>query len=202
MGFELLQEKEFLIFTTKDFACVSQKSLSSASKQLKRWQKRGVLHQITRGIWANTRHPHFSIYSLVPFLLGHNQGYISLLTALHLNGMISQIPRTVQVVTTGFPRKLRTPIGDFEFFKMKPEMHRSGMHWSESKIPFRIAGPEKALLDVIYLSTRKGNRFKHLPEIEFPKGFKKRTFYTLMENQIQSLRIKGAMRTYAGRLLA
>ena len=36
----------------------------------------------------------------------------------------------------------------------------------------KIATPEKALLDVFYLSAGRGGRFKSLPEVELPPGFR------------------------------
>ena len=42
-----------------------------------------------------------------------------------------------------------------------------GYEWSSTAQPFLIASPEKALLDVLYISTRKGRRFSALPEIDW-----------------------------------
>lgn len=64
-------------------------------------RERGALTRLTRGVWANTSHPDFHPLVCVPKLLGREQGYVSFLTALHLRGVISQIPRTIQVATTG-----------------------------------------------------------------------------------------------------
>ena len=36
----------------------------------------------------------------------------------------------------------------------------------------KIATPEKALLDIFYLSQAKNRLFKTLPEVELPKNFK------------------------------
>ena len=46
-------------------------------------------------------HPYFHPLSCVPYLLGKEQGYVSFLTALHLHCVISQIPKTIQIATTG-----------------------------------------------------------------------------------------------------
>jgi hypothetical protein len=75
----------------------------------------------------------------VPVLLGSEQGYVSFLSALHLRGAVAQIPRSVQVATTGHTRSLRTPVGTFEFFQLKPGMLLDGIVWSDSPKPYRIA---------------------------------------------------------------
>jgi hypothetical protein len=87
-------------------------------------------------------------------------------------------------VTTAHSRVVKTKLGVFEFFQMKPEMMTEGVVWSDTKLPFRMATPEKALLDVFYLSTRKGKRFSSLPELDLKEsGFKKKAFLTLLKNQ-------------------
>ena len=50
-------------------------------------------------------------------LLHKEVGYMS---ALHYYGILSQIPKSVQIATAGHSRKLDTQIGQFEFFQIKP----------------------------------------------------------------------------------
>ena len=110
---ELSSSPEFVVFTTRDYAAASGASMSSASRRLDRLSKRDALTRVTKGVWANTAHPHFHPLACIPYLLGKEQGYVSFLTALHLHGMLSQIPRTYQVATTGRPRLLDSPVGRF-----------------------------------------------------------------------------------------
>ena len=51
----------------------------------------------------------------------------------------------------------------------------------------RIAYPEKALLDIFYLSQTKTRLFKTLPEVELPKNFKI-TIANRMIDKITSIR--------------
>lgn len=171
-----LKANHFVVFTTRDYALENQLSIAAASKQLHRLAQKKILTQLTRGIWANTHHPYFHSFRCVPYLLGNEQGYVSFLTALHRHGILSQIPIAIQVATTGHTRTLSTPIGRFEFLKLKPEMMKKGIQWSESHLPYRIATPEKALLDTLYIATRKKRRFASLPKLDFkdtPFKFKK-----------------------------
>lgn len=163
---DLFSRNDFIIFTTRDFANEAGLSLSAASRQLSRLAEKGLLAKVTRGVWANAGHPHFHPMACVPHLLGKEQGYISFLTALHLHGLLSQIPATVQVATTGHPRKLETRWGTFEFLQIKPELMQQGVGWSDTPLPWLLADPEKALLDTLYLATRRGRRFASLPELE------------------------------------
>ena len=101
------------------------------------------------------------------------------MTALHTRGVISQIPRTIQVATTGHGRKLVTPVGTFELFRLAPKLMRAGIVWSETRVPYRIATVEKALLDTLYISTKRGGRFRSLPELDLT-GFSRRRFRSLL----------------------
>ncbi len=150
---------DFVIVTTREFANHSGISMSATAKRLPRLSAKNLLTRITKGVWANTSHPYFHPLSCVPYLLGKEQGYVSFLTALHLHGVISQIPKTIQVATTGRGRSLDSPVGRYEFFQIKPELMKQGAYWSETHLPYLIAAPEKALLDTLNLSTRKNRRF-------------------------------------------
>lgn len=182
MKLDLLSSPELVIFTTRDFARLAGISLAAASKRLKRLSAGNAsLAQLTRGVWANRAHPYFNVLACVPVLLGNEQGYVSFLSALHLHGAIAQIPASVQVATTGHARSVRTPVGTFEFFQLKPEMLLDGIVWSDSPKPYRIATIEKALLDTFYIATRKKRRFAKLPELDLDDaGFNKKRYRAML----------------------
>jgi predicted transcriptional regulator of viral defense system len=189
---------DFIIFTTRDFANYTSLSMSAASKKLTRLKAKKLLTHITRGVWANTGHPYFHPVSCVPYLLGKEQGYVSFLTALHFHGLLSQIPRTIQVATTGHSRTLVSPVAQFEFIQIKPELMQQGITWSETQLPYLLATTEKAVIDVLYIATRKKRRFARLPELTLASGgFSKRTFRQLFKQLPLSARILNAMQLRA-----
>lgn len=190
---ELNSSPEFVVFTTRDYATASDVSMSSASRRLERLSERDALTRVTKGVWANTAHPHFHPLACVPYLLGKEQGYVSFLTALHLHGVLSQIPRSHQVATTGRPRVLDSPLGRFEFLRIKPELMGDGVSWSDTHQPYLIASAEKALLDTLYIATRKGRRFASLPELELGGAFRHREFERLMKLSDYPVRIRSAI---------
>lgn len=190
---ELNSSPEFVIFTTRDYATAGGTSMSSASRRLDRLSERKALTRLTKGVWANTAHPHFHPLACVPYLLGKEQGYVSFLSALHLHGILSQIPRTHQVATTGRPRVLESPVGRFEFLRVKPELMRDGVDWSDTHQPFLIASAEKALLDTLYIATRKSKRFASLPELDLDNAFRRREFERLLKQLAYPVRIRSAM---------
>lgn len=171
--FEFLGKNIF--FTTRSYALFLNKEIASASRKLKARAKSGEIIQVTRGLWANHNHSGFTPYGAIPYLLDKEQGYLSFLSALHRHDMISQIPTSIQIATTGRGRILKSSIGEFRFFQIKPEIMVEGIELFEGTVTYNMASPEKALLDTFYLATKKGSRFKKLPEIEF-ETFKEKKF--------------------------
>jgi predicted transcriptional regulator of viral defense system len=161
--------QKYAFFTTREYALKLGVSIESASRRLNRYLRQSKMKQITRGIWANHHHPYFSIYSAIPLLLDGEYGYLSFLSALHRHEIISQIPTTIQIATTGRSRKLKSTLGEFHFFQLNPKMMTDGIDLFEGNTQYNIASPEKALLDTIYISTKKGHRFKRLPELDLGK---------------------------------
>jgi len=193
---DLPNTEDFVIFTTNDFATRAGVSISAAARRLSRLSAKQVLTRVTKGVWASTGHPYFHPLSCVPYLLGKEQGYVSFLSALHLYDVISQIPKTIQVATTGRGRTLDSPTGRYEFFQIKPELMTQGAQWSEAHLPYLIATPEKALLDTLYLSTRKNRRFARLPELDLSQSeFRQPEFRRLLDQLPIPVRILSAVRS-------
>jgi predicted transcriptional regulator of viral defense system len=161
------------VFTTNEAAEAAAVGRNVASRDLANLARLGVVTRIARGVWGDTRHPEFSPYAVVPCLIRpprSGAGYVSLLSALHLHGMIEQIPRVTQVVVGKQRPPVRTPAGTYEFHQIQRTLlaghtpYRHGGH-------FRIATPAKALFDTLYLSVRRGRRFSHLPEVFLVRQF-------------------------------
>lgn len=195
MKVNILNSEDFIFFRTRDYALLNGLSISAATEQLKRLESKTLLIKLTRGIWANINHPYFSPIAAIPYLLNNDQGYVSFLTALNRHGIISQIPQSIQVASTGRPRKLKTLIADYEFIQLNPSLFLDGIDWSpsNSKTSYLIASAEKALLDTLYLSTRKGNRFSSLPELDLSQNFNKKKFKALLNKCVTDKRIKSAI---------
>jgi len=193
---KLFNSDDFVVFTTREFASLVDISMSAAAKRLSRLSEKEFLTRVTKGVWANTGHPYFHPLCCVPYLLGKEQGYVSFLTALHLHGVVSQIPKTIQVATTGRARSLNSPVGRYEFFQVKPELMTKGVGWSETRLPYLVADPEKALLETLYLATRKNRRFARMPELEIVQpGFRVQEFERLLDELPIPIRILSAMRS-------
>jgi hypothetical protein len=133
-------------------------------------EHRGLVKRVTRGVWCIPDDPGFSPYSLVPLLAGGHRAYVSLISALHLHGLIEQIPQIVYVVTTGHTRERATSVGTYSYHQITPDLF-AGFDWYGDGQDFLVATAEKALVDSFYLSSRKGRRFRFFPEIDLGAGF-------------------------------
>ena len=160
------------IFTTAAAATAAGVSSDTASRALARLEERGLVTRLVRGLWADTRHPDFSPYAVVPFLLARSStsaghppiGYVSFLSALQLHGILSQIPPAILIAVAQQHETVHTPIGNFEFYQIQPEL-LDGYKPGDAYGRFELATPAKALFDTLYLSARRGRRFSHLPEL-------------------------------------
>ena len=198
---DVFNNNDFIIFTTRDYANHQKLSMSAASKKLSRLKKNKLLTHVTKGVWANTSHPYFHPASCVPYLLNNESGYVSFLTALHFHGLLSQIPKTIQIATTGHSRTLDSPVAYYEFIQIKPELMQQDLIWSETQLPYLLATAEKALLDVLYISTRKNRRFIRIPELTLTSDLiSKRTFRKLFKQLPLSTRLLNAIQLRAEEL--
>ncbi|HXB24112.1 MAG TPA: hypothetical protein VNV25_05255 [Gemmatimonadaceae bacterium] len=160
------------IFTTAAAAAAADVSPDTASRGLARLQEQGLVTRLVRGLWADTRHPDFSPYAVVLFLLARSPsqegqpsvGYVSFLSALHLHGILSQIPPAIQIAVAEQRETVHTPVGDFEVHQIQPDL-LEGYEPGDAYDRFELATPAKALFDTLYLSARRGRRFSHLPEL-------------------------------------
>ena len=82
--------------------------------------------------------------------------------------MVSQIPTVTYAVCLAKTRRYQTPIGTFSIHHLAPDFF-FGFERDRANVP--IAVPEKALLDVLYLSQTKTRLFVRLPELDMPKNF-------------------------------
>lgn len=158
------------VFTTYELSSISGKSLSATTQALNFLQRQGFIFKIYRGIWAEVRDEYISPYIVVPFLLPGQRAYVSFISALHLYGIIEQIPQVITVASTVHTKKIQTKIGTFSIHRIAP-LFFDGFVWYKGDTNFLIAEPEKALVDCLYLSARKKKQFSYFPELYFPRTF-------------------------------
>lgn len=159
------------VFTTREAASCAGGSSSSTVQALNHLAREGVVIKIARGIWGvDMGNERISQYSVIPFLLPRGRAYVSFISALHLHGIIEQIPQAVTLASTAHTKTIRTKLGTFYLHRIAPSFFK-GFDWYKGKGNFLIAEPEKAFVDCLYLSARKKKQFGHFPELRFPRSF-------------------------------
>ena len=158
------------IFTTFELATISGKSLSTTTQALNYLQRQGVIFKIYRGVWGEVGSDRISAYTVIPFLFPRTRAYVSFISALHLHGIIEQIPQVITLASTTHTKTIKTSIATYAVHRIAP-LFFDGFTWYKGTESFLIAEPEKALVDSLYLSARKIKQFRYFPELHFPKSF-------------------------------
>ena len=155
------------VVTTDDAALALGAKGSAATHTLKRLAVAGLLKGIRHGLWATdlTLDP----LLLPEYLTAPFPSYISFQSALFLRGMVSQIPEVIYVASLAQPRKVRTSLATFSIHRLAPRFFGGFETVKASGV--RLATPEKALLDTLYLAPARSGLFAHLPEVELPECF-------------------------------
>jgi Predicted transcriptional regulator len=159
------------VFSTSDIAARLRVPNGHASVMLARLAASGHVIRLSRGVWAlpNRVDP----LALPEYLTSPFPAYVSLQSALYLHGMISQMPAMTYAISLARTRRFTTPLGTVSVHHVQPafffgfeETGRSGG---------RLATPEKALVDFLYLTPARSKLFRALPELEWPRRFRVRT---------------------------
>ena len=155
------------VMRTADVMALLDINKDHASHVLGRLAKSGHVARLKRGVWliSEARDP----FLLAEYLTAPFPAYISLHTALYHHGMVSQMPAAVYCMSPARSRVYETPLGRYSvhhvaesfFFGYEPV----------GNTPAKMASPEKALLDVFYLSGTKTRLFAALPEVDVGGGF-------------------------------
>ena len=126
--------------------------------------------KIYRGVWAELGPRSISPFEVIPSLFPRQRVYVSFITALHLHGIVEQIPQVITLASTAHTSTLHTKAGVFSVHQISPALF-GGFDWYKGEGNFLIAEPEKALIDSLYLSSRKKKQFSSFPELDFPPEF-------------------------------
>lgn len=166
MKFEDLLNKvaDLPCFTTIFLA--AGRNLAQIRLQLNRWVKGGRLIKLHKGLYTLAE-PYRKIKP-EPFCIANglkSASYVSLQSALAWYGLIPEFVPVITSVTTGRPQTIETPMGRFDF----RHINRS-FFWGYQQVELTagqaafIARPEKALIDLVYLTPR-GDKEEFIEEL-------------------------------------
>lgn len=174
--------------------------------QLNLWVKRGYIERIARGVYNLADYEIGDSFILANFLYGPS--YVTLESALNAYGIIPDIPFATTSVAMPKTKTFRTAkYGSFFYHHIKPELFFGfkivrGSPPLHSHYTYRIAIPEKALFDYLYLRAGKQANIDGFWEelrLSLPKNFhfsklrqwsklvslQKKTFHILINSFLQ-----------------
>ncbi|MGB8475224.1 MAG: DUF6088 family protein [Candidatus Acidiferrum sp.] len=175
-------------------------SKGTVAKALNRLRERGLVERVADGVYLNKLAASVSARDIVNEL--NPDSYISLGTALAECGLSTQNPVATTCVTTGRGRKIRADSIEIVYRKISRELFWGYTEKKGRYRKYKIAEPEKALLDWIYFTLKDGLPLQ-LDEIQFEKlsrsrlvGYAKKypatvmqaLFLPLLEGRITGLR--------------
>ena len=121
------------------------------SRRFYEWKKKGYIKKLSRLFYVfsdrniNEAENNFIANKLL------EPSYISLESALRYYNLIPEVVFLTTSVTTRKTKLLKTPIGDFQYRKVKEKLFFGYRIINAGQIAYKIADPEKALLDFLYL---------------------------------------------------
>lgn len=154
--FELKKKlKNYPIFKLEDiFKWFPKENRRALIFQLSFWTKKGHLERLKRGVYKFADYQIKDVFVLTDFFLS---SYISCETALNYYGIIPDIPFAVTSVTFKKTSTIKTKnYGLFVYYRIKPELFFGYRNINpDSLYSYKIAVPEKALFDFLYLQSFK-----------------------------------------------
>ncbi len=156
------------VFQTSDAAAYLGIASSHASQMLARLAEAGHLAWLGRGRWGFK--DRIELLALPEYLTSPYPSYVSLQSALHYHGMVSQIPSVLYAVSPARTKMYATVLETVSVHHITPSFFFG--YQATAKGLAKIATPEKALIDFLYLGPARTRLFRALPELEFPRGFK------------------------------
>lgn len=124
------------------------------TKNLINWRKKGYLVKLRNGYYTfnDIKTSENRIFQIANKL--YEPSYISLESALGFYGLIPEGVFSIQSVSTRKTNHFTTPTGTFHYHSMKQSLYFGyKLIGEEGKHPFRMASPEKAILDFLHLRT-------------------------------------------------
>jgi len=162
-----LRDMDQSVFQTSDAAARLGVNAGHASKMLSRLSESGHVVRLAHGLWTVDRH--LDPLTLPGPLTAPFPSYVSLQSALYYHGLLSQIPAVTYAVSVGRTHRFETPLGTISVHHVAPGFFFG--YETVGRGGLKLATPEKALVDWLYLGPARSKLFRVLPELEIPRTF-------------------------------
>ncbi len=151
-------EEKFFAFPVISVAEVEKAFPGFDRNALTRWQGKGYLEKIRQGYYRLTSRlltgdaDRFIVANRI-----YHPSYVSLQSAMRWYDFIPEGVFTVTSITTLKTTSFETPIGAFQYRNLKKELFFGYRLEKSGEFHFKIADPEKTMLDFLHLHPDAGN---------------------------------------------
>lgn len=163
-----------------------EKNKQIVLNQLRRWQKKGLIIKLKKGMYLlnrNDRKINPSPYFIANQVYGPS--YVSLEYALNFYGLIPEAVFDITSVVTKKTMRFQNESGVFIYQHIKPDAFRGFSAIKEENGVFVfIAEPEKAIVDFLYLNLRE---FKKEAKDKFEVSYRFQNLESLKTSRIMEL---------------
>ncbi len=200
--------RQFRVFSIGD---VEKQFPSMNLMNLVRWQSKGYIVRLRNRWYAfNDTESHENIEWLAANLI-YAPSYVSLHTALSWYNLIPEMIAPTTSVSTRKTNRFSTPIGEFDYHRIKPELFGFGYLLEDmdsykgernNSRKIMVATPQKAILDFFYInnfySSEKDMEDLRLNDIELRKIINNEFYQYLDRYESKALerRIRLMTKTY------
>jgi len=151
--------RSFRVFSIKD---VGKQFPSMNPMNLVRWQRKGYILKLRNGWYAFSDSENQENIEWLAANLIYAPSYVSLHTALSWYNLIPEMINSTTSVTTLKTNKFSTPLGYFDYHRIKPELFGFGyiledadafLSGNRKTRKIMVASPQKAILDFFYINS-------------------------------------------------
>jgi predicted transcriptional regulator of viral defense system len=145
------QLKDFPVFSIKD---IEKVGLSFHKQRLSEWQKKDYVKKICKGfyIFSDLGIDEPTLFTIANGV--YEPSYISLEMALSIYGLIPEAVYGVTSVTSKRSKNLNTPVGDFMYRHVQPQLMFGYELREHNGHHYQIAEVEKAILDYLHFNSK------------------------------------------------
>lgn len=144
-----------LVFTVSDIKKFDPQFYYS---RLTEWQEKGYIKKVCKSfyIFADAELDEVALFAISNQI--YSPSYISLESALNYYNLIPEGVFAITAVTTKQPYEISTDIVHFDYRKIRQDLFFGYKVVGEGDRKFKIASPEKTLLDTLYLNSDLSSR--------------------------------------------
>ncbi|HPW18461.1 MAG TPA: hypothetical protein PLP83_08800 [Candidatus Aminicenantes bacterium] len=143
--------KEFLVFSVRDILKVDP---AFHRRRLNEWQDKGYIRKVIKGfyIFADRDLDEWALFEIANRI--YKPSYVSLESALAYHQLIPESAYAVTSVSTRRTYRFVSGVAGFRYRTVRPDLFFGYDLTSKGSRKAKIARPEKAVLDLLYLNPR------------------------------------------------